>query len=286
MGNKGPKAESNEHRLYNPNDLQLLNYDEMQVVKDVGFLGRLEKLPHDILAFPPCGDEVRHERKIRAKGIQLVGSLRFMQRTVLQDANATLPHATHPRIQAFLGIIAMVKRIAVDEIDRVHPFGLNIVKIPPDGVGKILGRRGNFRANHIAAQILSKPFLFLASPCPVANPKLWGINHTLDIRRQESDILFNNPNTIDLVFVATLLDLPVLLIVKGTVALQVTVEHKSTVLSPSILDTCDLIAKEFKELLYQAFQHGSSPLLIFSMLLALGPCSSLKSYPQTFSGPY
>jgi len=52
----------------------------------------------------------------------------------IYDAYATFPETTHPRVQAFLRVVAMVQRIAVNKVNAILPFGLRVVEVPLDSI--------------------------------------------------------------------------------------------------------------------------------------------------------
>ena len=57
---------------------------------------------------------------------------------MFQNAETAHPQAVDPRIEAPLRIVAMIQRIAVDEIGPVQPFRVLFMEIPLYGMRKIL----------------------------------------------------------------------------------------------------------------------------------------------------
>ncbi|MET0153120.1 MAG: hypothetical protein ABW298_10995, partial [Candidatus Binatia bacterium] len=95
-------------------------------------------------------------------------------------------------------------------------------------------------------RLLAKPFLLLPPSSSVADSKMRIRDHTLDVPREELDVVLLHPNVIELSPVALLLYLSVFFIVKRAVLLEVGIETKTGY----VLAACDLVAQAVKCTLY------------------------------------
>ena len=109
----------------------------------------------------------------------------------------------------------MVKRVAINEVDRIQPLRLNFVEVPLDRKREVCRTRGYLSTDNLTIEERPKPALFLTTPRTVAKTELRLAKNVAYVFREELDIFLKYPRFPELAEIPFLLRLTVLFIVKS-----------------------------------------------------------------------
>src|SRR5262249_43123430 len=116
--------------------INVLHDQELEIFRFLRERRTVEELGYAEFPIAPLQDQERHQFQDGAERIEPRTS--FMHRRMLDDAFSAGDKAFHPISYCLPRIVSMIKRVRIDKVGASVPFRIVFVKIPLDGVWKIL----------------------------------------------------------------------------------------------------------------------------------------------------